>query len=114
MLSDLDIAAISVSLGLFAGYHIFSYVTYVVKSEGSSSSIQLRKNVANAFLWLKKHKIKDDAPNVTLAIQTLRNTILVAVFLGGGSFTAAYSLLDSVRRIHPSIHPLHTNIMHSN
>ena len=97
MLQELDIIAVSVSLGLFFFYHLYSYLnTYVVR-RSASSSIQLKKNMSNAFLWLRKHKVKDDAPTVTLAIQTLRNTILVAIFLGGGSFTTAYQLLNSVR-----------------
>jgi uncharacterized membrane protein len=39
---------------------------------------------------------KIDAPSVTLAIQTLRNTILVAIFVGGSSFQYAYISLNGL------------------
>jgi hypothetical protein len=64
-----------------------------------SKSIKLYKNLINSRDWIKKHKAKEDAPNVTLAIQTLRNTIFVAVFLGGSAFTAAYNTLNSFNRV---------------
>ena len=44
-------------------------------------------------LWTKKHMAGRSAPDVTLAIQTLRNTVLVATFVGTLSFTVASTTL---------------------
>jgi len=43
--------------------------------------------------WTKKHMTVRSAPDVTLAIQTLRNTVLVATFVGTLSFTVASTTL---------------------
>ena len=91
-MDNFNIGSIVISLSLFAIYHIITYNAVYSKSK----SITLYKNLINSRYWIEKHKSKDDAPTVTLAIQTLRNTILVAIFLGGGSFTAAYSTLNAL------------------
>lgn len=90
-----DIAAIAVSLSVFFFYQLYA-ITMVLFVGNSVAQVQLSKNIKNAFQWVKKHRKLADAPSVTLAIQTLRNTILVAIFLGGGAFTSAFTLLNSV------------------
>lgn len=45
--------------------------------------------------WTHKHVSGRSAPDVTLAIQTLRNTVLVATFVGTLSFTVAAATLGA-------------------
>ena len=45
--------------------------------------------------WTHKHVSGRSAPDVTLAIQTLRNTVLVATFVGTLSFTVAMATLGA-------------------
>ena len=47
-------------------------------------------------LTLLHSQAKIDPQSVTLAIQTLRNTILVAIFIGGFSFQYAFETLNSL------------------
>ena len=95
-MDNFNIGSIVVSLSLFTLYHVVIYSSVYMRSK----SIKLYKNLINSRDWIKKHKAKEDAPNVTLAIQTLRNTIFVAVFLGGSAFTAAYNTLNNFNRAH--------------
>ena len=94
-MDNFNIGSIALSLSLFTLYHVVIYSSVYMKSK----SIKLYKNLMNSRDWIKKHKVKEDAPNVTLAIQTLRNTIFVAVFLGGSAFTAAYNTLNNFNRV---------------
>ncbi len=57
--------------------------------------VQLALNLANSGHWIEKHKEKDDPQSGTLAIQTMRNTIMVAVFIGGYSLNFAYSVVGN-------------------
>jgi hypothetical protein len=57
--------------------------------------VQLSINIKNLTDWLLKHKEKGDAPSVTLAVHTLRNTILVAIFLGGNAFNYAFTFTNN-------------------
>jgi len=57
--------------------------------------MQLSRNLKTSSLWLSKHLIHDDASSDTAAIQTLRNAILVAIFIGGSSLTLAWNALDA-------------------
>ncbi len=57
--------------------------------------MQLALNLKNSMHWIQKHKEKSDAQSTTLAIQTLRNTILVAVFIGGYALNSAYGIINS-------------------
>jgi hypothetical protein len=49
--------------------------------------------VLSGRLWSRKHISGRSATDVTLAIQTLRNTVLVAIFVGTLSFTVASAAL---------------------
>ena len=90
------IVASSLSMTLFLGYYYYSVVE---NFSSNTSKIQLSRNVNNALKWLEKHTRKPDAPSVTLAIQTLRNTILVAIFVGGSSFTYGMGFLSSINSV---------------
>lgn len=91
MLSDVDIGAIAVSGGVMLIYNLGFFASTAAMSH---SPMQLALNLANAELWIEKHKEKDDPQSVTLAIQTLRSTILVAVFIGGNALSFAYSIVN--------------------
>lgn len=79
---DTDTIIIVTCLVVLLFYQICFYI-FIFKFK---AGFQLTRNLRNAFNWLTKHEEKQDAPSVTLAIQTLRNTILIAVFIGGQSF----------------------------
>jgi hypothetical protein len=96
MLDNNNFAALSISLGFLFSYHAFLYITL---SRSFGNHIQLSINLNNAVNWLRKHKERGDAASVTLAVQTLRNTILVVVFLGGYSLQMGFTVLSSVATI---------------
>jgi hypothetical protein len=84
-LSALDTAAIVFSIGGLLLYHAQLY--FLVYTHQTSNKTQLGQMMANTIHWVKKHQVKEDPQSVTLAIQTLRNTILVAVFVGGNAIS---------------------------
>lgn len=89
----LDIAAISYAIGGLGLYHLhlYSNVFYYPSAEHT----QVGRMLSSANYWTKKHQVKEDPASVTLAIQTLRNTILVAVFVGGNAVNVAISYSNS-------------------
>lgn len=92
----IDIGTIAVSLGLLLIYHIFLYLGIYW---GYLLNAQLSMNLKSIVSWVTKHIEKGDAPTVTLAIQTFRNTILVATFIGGSAFTNAFDLTSDYKNI---------------
>eukprot|EP00981_Chlorochromonas_danica_P007547 scaffold1769_cov164-Ochromonas_danica.AAC.20 len=92
----IDIGAIAVSLGLFLVYHLFLYLGVYFSYLHNA---QLSMNLKSIVSWVTKHIEKGDAPTVTLAIQTFRNTILVATFIGGNAFTNAFDLTSDYKNI---------------
>ena len=85
------IGSIIASLASTTLYHAFFFSTVVLKKP---DNVMLSAHFANNVTFLLKHKEKADAPSVTLAIQTLRNTILVAIFIGGYAFQNATSAIS--------------------
>jgi len=69
-----------------------------VRDASTRGTTQTGRNYNNMLLWAEKHAEKPDAPSVTLAIQTLRNTILVGVFIGGASLQYAANACDFLVR----------------
>lgn len=99
-LTDFELGAIVVSIGLFLVYHFYFYFYVLLSCKSSLTEkhqrvTQLSMNIRNAVHWLQKHFEKSDAPTVTLAIQTFRNTILVATFIGGYALQYGFSYSDS-------------------
>ena len=92
MVSSEDFACLIASSGAIIIYHLQLYRSVLLYND---KKVQLNRNLQNIYTWLSKHREKKDAPNVTLAIQTLRNTILVAIFVGGASFQYAFLILSS-------------------
>lgn len=83
--------AIAGSLFVLVGYHIRMYVATL---SGKGRTTQLSQNIRNSSRWVLKHRQKGDSVSCTLAIQTFRNTIMVAVFVGGNAFVQAFTFAD--------------------
>lgn len=88
--TTLAYGSIAVAITCLIGYHIFLYVSTFV----GGTQTQLSMNLKNANHWVFKRRDVTDAPTTTLAIQTIRNTIIVAVFVGGSALSAALSYAD--------------------
>lgn len=90
VLDTYNIAAITITLVLMLGYSFT--ILYIGTSKlKTTNKVRLAVNIKNAVNWTKKHIETADAANDTLAIQTLRNTIIVAVFTGGYAFDYAFT-----------------------
>lgn len=96
-LSNFEIISLSISIGLLVTYNVIIYasIPWQKKHIHSNHPIQLAINLNNSVNWLNNHKSYTDPASNTLAIQTLRNIILVAVFIGGISFNLSISLLTN-------------------
>jgi hypothetical protein len=90
-----DTVTILACLAVLVFYHLCFY--FLAFKSNNGSYFQLSRNLRNAVNWLIKHEEKQDAATVTLAIQTLRNTILVAIFTGGQSFVYATNALLALK-----------------
>jgi Flp pilus assembly protein TadB len=94
MLSTIDTVAVSFAICSLLFYNISVYSTVFVFS---SSNPQLAKIMNNAFYWMIKHQSKDDPASVQCAVHTLRNTIFVAVFIGGAAVHLGLSFTDDFK-----------------
>lgn len=94
-LSLFDIIALATSIFVLLAYHVFFYYS-TVQVDGN---LQLAFNIRNVSHWLHKHKEKSDPQTTTLAIQTLRNTIMVGIFVGGNALNFAYSVTSSYQPV---------------
>lgn len=90
-ISRINIISLVVSGGLLLLYHCYYgwHLSY-------GSIIQISKSRSVMSAWITKHFEVTDPANITLSIQTLRNTILVAVFIAGYCLNSSYQLLRSV------------------
>ena len=95
MSDGFNVGALAAAITSLTVYHSFTFGS-IVFGRKARSNIQLARNIKNSSLWFDKHKTLKDAPTVTLAIQTLRNTIFVAIFIGGFSFQYAWMSLNAV------------------
>jgi hypothetical protein len=89
----LNSGAVGVSVGTLVLYHLYAYGSVFCMKSGH---IQLSRNIQNSGLWFDKHSRMKDAASVTLAVQTLRNTILIAIFIGGSAFQYAWQSLNAL------------------
>lgn len=80
--------AIAGSLFVLIVYHVVMYTAIL---SGRGESTQLAQNINNSLRWVLKHREKGDPASATLAVQTFRNTILVAIFVGGNAFSQAFN-----------------------
>lgn len=64
-------------------------VTVVARAHGGGGAAALHAVILESgSAFIAKHLEKDDAATSTLAVQSLRNTVLVAIFIGGIAFQA--------------------------
>lgn len=90
--------AIMIGLTLLIEVAYLCVYEWRVNDTSTRGTTQLGRNYYNMILWSDKHAEKPDAPSVTLAIQTLRNTILVGIFIGGASLQYAANACDFLVR----------------
>jgi hypothetical protein len=89
-MDDFDVGVFAVSIGILSIYHIALYSNVAFRT-APGTDIYLSTNIKCYKKWLIKHITITDAPTTTLAVQTLRNTILVAVFVGTQAFQFGYN-----------------------
>lgn len=85
----IDIVALTICVFTMFGYHLYIFWKVHQRKLGVTLSIML----ITGPRFIGKHLVTKDAASTTLAIQTLRNTILIIIFLGSTSFTTAYQIL---------------------
>ncbi len=95
-ISTYDSWIIGICLFLSLFYHLHLYIQPL---RGKETKTQLSLNIRNSIRWIVKHKEKGDSASGTLAIQTLRNTMLVAIFVGGNAFAFTFSLANTIHEI---------------
>ncbi len=80
------------ALGVCAGALLFYNALALTCKRASGLALMLQSGRS----WTRKHIVGRGVAEVTLAIQTLRNTVLVATFVGTLSFTVAAAALAAV------------------
>ena len=99
---SINIVLIILSLIVLVAYNVIIYLFVLFKiryyNNNDTTNIiqpQFSINLSNSIYWLHYHKDNIDPASNTLAIQTLRNFILVGIFVGGLSFQSSLSKLSS-------------------
>lgn len=87
--------AVAVSLVLLIGYHLFMFLPNCLWWNESSthSPIQISRSKKAALKWIDRLNTETDMAHSTLAVQTLRNTIYVGIFVGGNAMRVGITLL---------------------
>lgn len=85
-----EYASIGVCCGVLCAYH-----TAVLCSRHSNLSAM----IAADGVWAKKHSMLSGAAEVTLAVQTLRNSVLVAIFIGTVAFNTMVLQLQAISEL---------------
>lgn len=92
-ISVLDVVSVTIVLSSFSVY-LYLYTSHSYVSEGSTP---LRRNLENVVYWSLKHfNASHDTPTTTLAIQTLRNSMIAAIFIGGAALTSAGAVIQPI------------------
>ncbi len=87
MLMLFDLLSIFLTLSLFLVYHVYFWVHILDRKDDTKKHLVVGINLQNAKLWVTKHHSQaDNNSSILLAVHTLRNTILVGIFVGGSSF----------------------------
>ncbi len=93
-LSTFDLAAVCCTLFVFAVYHLY---LYIIKPQCLNGTVPFTIHMVNSEMWIKKHKETFDAATTVLAVQTIRNTLMVGVFIGGNAINIAYSFANDYK-----------------
>ena len=91
-INTLDIVVISSVAGIFLIY--YTYYWYTSHHPVYRTQTQLGRNLEMMILWSQKHAEQQDPASVTLAVQTMRNSIIVAIFVGGAALQAGTQILN--------------------
>lgn len=88
----LDICVIGGVLLTFTVY----YIHYGSRAfdDNAGTKTQLGRNLNMVGMWSVKHFETPDAPTTVLAVQTLRNSLISAIFIGGAALSAASSVIQ--------------------
>jgi uncharacterized membrane protein len=89
---NLDVGAVSASLALLLLYHLN---LYLINPKCFGGKVPFGVNLKNASIWIRKHKEMSESPVVLLAVQTLRNTMMAGVFIGGHAIVLAYNFANN-------------------
>lgn len=93
-ISNFDIGAVSVSIIIMFVYNAFFLTTLFLYP---TSNAHIAINMRNSKNWIRKHFHLVDTASTTLALHTLRNTILVAIFVGSQAFMFGFNVLGNSR-----------------
>ena len=110
LMDEFDLSSLVVCCCALAGYNVAQAACssmprcHRARSRSSSGSGRVPSTMLAAMMheaapsWVARHlsPVKDDAASTTLAIQTLRNTMLVSIFMGTVSFGQGYTCLQSI------------------
>lgn len=90
-----DVGAVCASVVLLTVYHVN---LYVIRPQCFGARIPFGVNLKNANMWIRKHKEMNESSVVLLAVQTLRNTMMAGVFIGGNAVVLAFNFANSYRQ----------------
>ena len=93
-LSTFELAAVCSTIAVFAAYHLY---LYIIKPQCLNGTVPFTIHMVNSEMWIKKHKEMFDSATTVLAIQTIRNTLMVGVFIGGNAINIAYDFANDYK-----------------
>jgi|TARA_A100001015_G_scaffold251551_1_gene290639 hypothetical protein len=88
----LDVVVVGSVLVTFTVYYI--YYGSQAFDDNNSSKTQLGRNLNMVGMWSVKHFESKDAATTVLAVQTLRNSLISAIFIGGAALGAASNVIQ--------------------
>lgn len=93
-MKNLNIAAL-----VFAGVLGVGYIVRYLYNATSPNKddVFISQNLRIIRLWISRHSNQQDSQTLTLAVQTMRNTLMIAIFIGGAAFSYAVSNLGNVQ-----------------
>jgi len=86
-----DIAALAISVILLASYHII-HITEVYLEQNEVFNLSINSKITD--LWVDKYFNSRNPEGMMEVIHALRNTVLIAIFLGGYTLESSYSLMS--------------------
>lgn len=86
----------AISIGI-AGFLAIGYILRYVHLGyfGASMTMFVNQNRRSIRHWITRQATNQDNASMILTVQTFRNTIMVATFIGGAAFSNAFSQLNS-------------------
>jgi len=88
----LDIVVITCVLVSFTLYYY--YYGKQAFDENARTNTQLGRNLNMVGMWSARHFDNPDAASTVLAVQTLRNSLISAIFIGGAALNAANAVIQ--------------------